>query len=203
MREGEDMTDDITDLISSKIRSILKINRPESRDGERTYHTIQLTDDSRDLWSQFAAVCRDKVQNGFFPNCEAFGEKLAGHAIRLAGTVHFLKYDFPHEHRIDATSMEAGIALAEFFAKHAVIAYGENSQLGIKYALKILKWMDCHRRTQFTERQALRGVGHCKIIDIRAGLEVLEQHGYVGRYFNAKTTYCIVNPQYRFNDSSL
>ncbi len=143
-------------------------------------------------------VIRKKISAGYFQDFEAFGEKLAGHAVRLAGALHLLKYDVPHDHEIDAATIDGGIALAEFFAKHASVAFDKSHLQGIVYAKKILNWLDHHRKDQFTEREADRGVGHCKIVDIRAGMDVLEKNGFIGRYWTTKRTYCIVNPKYKF-----
>ena len=135
-----------------------------------------------------------RIRAGHFDDFEAFGEKLAGYSVRLAGALHLLNNNIPHEHKIDATTMEAGIGLAEFFAQHAIIAFDKSHLQGIKYAKKILRWMERHRMAQFTERDAQRGVGHCEIKDIRHGLDVLEKHGYIGLYLTQKRTYCIANP---------
>lgn len=197
-----DVSDELVKIYSDKIHSLFSIQRPAGREGERTFHTLELTNEARKLWQNYAAYIGQKITDGFFKDFESFGEKLAGHAVRLAGALHLLKYDVPHEHKIDATTMNAGVALAEYFATHATVAFDKSHLQGIQYAKKILNWVDHHRKAQFTEREAHRGVGHCKIEDIRAGMFLLEQHGFIGRYWTQKRIYCIVNPNYTFNYSS-
>ena len=65
----------------------------------------------------------DHLRNGWFERYTAFGNKLVGHAVRLAGAVHFLKVVDPQIHTIDGESMKSGIALAEFFRVHAAAAF--------------------------------------------------------------------------------
>ena len=189
-----DVSDELVKIYSDKINSLFNIQRPKGQEGERTFHVLELTDEARQSWRGYAARIAERVSAGLFKDFEAFGEKLAGHAVRLAGALHLLKYDVPHDHQIDAATMNAGVALAEYFANHAIVAFDKRHLQGIKFAKKILNWMDRHRKAQFTEREIHRGVGHCEIVDIRAGLNVLERHGYIGCYPTVKRTYCLVNP---------
>jgi hypothetical protein len=184
------------------MRSLLNIQRPEGQDGERTLHVLELTDDARKLWRDYASHVVAGIHAGRFSDFEAFGEKLAGHAVRLAGAAHLLKHEVPHEHMIDAETMDAGIALAEFFAEHAVAAYDKSRLQGLKYAKKILNWVDRHRKPVFTARQVHRGVGHCKSVEITAGLDLLEQHGIIGRYVTTKQTFCVVSSNYGYDSKN-
>lgn len=197
-----DVSDELVEMYSAKIRSLLDIQRPEGQDGERPLHVLELTDDARKLWRDYASHVVAGIHAGRFTDFEAFGEKLAGHAVRLAGAVHLLKHEVPHEHMIDAETMDAGIALAEFFAEHAVAAYDKSRLQGLKYAKKILNWVDRHRKPVFTARQVHRGVGHCKSVDITAGLDLLEQHGIIGRYVTTKQTFCVVSSNYGYDSKN-
>jgi len=189
-----EVSDELVKKYSDKIHSLFSIQRPTGIKGERTYYDLELTGDARKVWQDYANWIANKISAGAFKDFEAFGEKLAGHAVRLAGALHLLKFDVPHDHQIDAATMNAGVNLAEYFANHAYAAFDKDRLQGVKYAKKILKWISLHKETQFTERDAQRGVGHCTIADIRAGMDVLEKHGYIGRYVTKQTTHCIVNP---------
>ena len=193
-----EVSDELLKLYANKIRSLYSIQRPKGKKGERTFHKLELTDEARMVWRDYANHIAVRISEGVFKDFEAFGEKLAGHAVRLAGAFHLLKYDVPYNHQIDATTMNAGVALAEYFAKHAIVAFDKSHLQGIKYAKKILKWMDRHRKAHFTEREAHRGVGHCEIVDIRAGMELLEKNGFIGCRCAVKSTHCIVNPNYNY-----
>lgn len=187
-----DVSDELVKIYSDKIHSLLSIQRPTGQEGERTFYVLKLTDEARKSWQYYANGIADRIHDGYFYDFDAFGEKLAGHAVRLAGALHLLKYDVPHEHEIDATTMEAGIALADFFDNHVRIAFDKRRLLTLKYAKKILNWMVRQRDDEFTERQAQRGVGHCEIEDIRPALIMLEDHGHIGLYGK----HCIKNPYY-------
>ncbi len=62
-------------------------------------------------------------------------------AVRLAGAVHFMQHDNPWEKHIDSSAMNAGIAIADFFAAHAKSVFDKERLESIRYARKILKKM--------------------------------------------------------------
>lgn len=198
-----DVSDEILKKYSDKIRSLLSIKRPKGKENERTFLVLELTDNARKLRQEYATLNASRISAGIFKDFEAFGEKLAGHAVRLAGALHLLNHEVPHEHKIDYLTMNGGIALAEYFAQHAISAFDTSRLQSITYAKKILKWIDHHKKAKFTEREADRGVGHCKIADIRAGLDMLEKNGFIGRFLTKSGTCCIVNPRYLFNSIML
>ena len=194
-----DVSDELLTKYSKKFRSLFSIQRPTGQKGERTVHVIKLIPEARKSWQEYATRIARRISAGYFQDCEAFGEKLAGHAVRLAGALHLLKYDVPHEHQIDAATMDGGIALAEFFAKHASVAFDKSYLQGIKHAKKILKWIDKHGIAQFNARDAQHGINRCTIVDIRAGLDVLERNGFIGCIYTTKSIHCVVNPNYKYN----
>lgn len=198
-----DVSPEMVKMYSDKIHSLISIQRPAGQKGERTSHVLKLTNEARTLWQNYTSQIAERIASGVFKDFESFGEKLAGHAVRLASALHLLKYDVPHDHEIDAATMGGGIAFAEYFAKHASVAFGKSSLQRLEYAKKILQWIDLHGKTEFTGRDAQRGVGHCNIEVINAGMDALVQHGYIGCYRTRNKTYCIVNPKYRFSRSYL
>lgn len=122
------------------------------------------------------------MNDGKFKNYESFASKLAGHAVRLAGAVHFLQHEKPWEKPIDASAMRAGIALAEFYAEHAMFAFDNKQNDSVVYAKKILKWVKRHSKSIFEPREAQRGVGHCKINQIEAGIDLLLKNNYLAQH---------------------
>ncbi len=161
----------------------------------REIETLKMTDGARQEYFNFSHRVGIQTHDGKFKDCEAFADKLAGHAVRLSGAVHFLKHDTPWEEPIDSSAMRAGIALAEFYAEHAKFAFDKKQNDSVVYARKILKWVKRHRKATFGQREAQRGVGHCKINQIEAGIDLLLKNSYLAQHLNykGKLVY-IVNP---------
>ena len=180
-----------------KIRSLLEIARPEAFGDERTWHTLGLSPDAQALLQTFEQEVNWGVHQGKFANFESFGEKLVGHAVRLAGTVHLWEHDAPQEHLLGSTAMNAGIALARFYVQHAMAAFDLERLQGIKFAHKILKWLRKEPRPFFTKRDAQRALGRCKASEVQAGLDELERCGILGQYMTAThSLQCVTNPRF-------
>jgi hypothetical protein len=178
-----------------QIRALLRIERPAGAD--RTFHILGLSRDAKAQLDRFDRDIRQQIDSGLFEHYQAFGNKLAGHATRLAGAVHLMNHTAPHDHVIEADTMECGIALAEFFRQHAAAAFNPEARDGLVFAHKIWKWMLRERKEFFTERDALRGAcSHSTIVQVRAGIDELERHNYLRRHIRSrgKSSVCIVHP---------
>ena len=191
---GADIPTALIDKYEQKIRSLLSIRRPDGDDEERTFHMIELSAEAKDRIAKYGHQIRQQSNAGAFDAFPAFGSKLAGHAVRLAGAIHLATHAAPQNHPIEIKTMEAGIALAEFFRIHAEAAYTPEARDGIQYGWKIYNWMKREHRLTFTERDAQRGIGRCKIHEVRAGIDMLERHNYLRRYVNGNSTTCVVHP---------
>jgi hypothetical protein len=175
--------DDLMAWFRGHIRALLAIKRPAGHDGERTFHTLILTPDAKAEFDAYSRDINTQIAAGGFDHYRAFGSKLAGHAIRLAGAAHLLKHEVPHGHPIDRDSMICGMALADFFRQHAAVAFDPTARRGIVLARKILSWIQRERRIEFKDREAQRGAysGRGKVEEVRAGLDVLERHNLIRR----------------------
>jgi hypothetical protein len=179
----------------SHVRSLLEIERPQGDVDERTFHTLTLTPEAKAEFDLFSQEVGRQMAAGMFEGYQAFGSKLAGHAVRLAGAMHLLKHGSPHHHEIDRDSMISGIALAEFFRQHAKVAFDPCARNGVLYAQKILAWIQRSRPAQFTEREAHRhACSRANIDQVRAGLDELERHNFIWRYVTGKSPICVVHP---------
>lgn len=177
------------------VRALLEIKRPRGQDGERTFHTLTLTPEAKTEFELFDQEVGRQRAAGMFEGYQAFGSKLAGHAIRLAGAMHLLKHASPQAHAIDRDSMVGGIALAEFFRQHAKVAFDPSARNGVLYAQKILAWIQRSRPAQFTEREACRfACSRANMDQVRAGLDELERHNFICRYVTGKSPICVVHP---------
>lgn len=163
-------------------------------------YCLRLSSDAEVLRWQFVNEINQQLEIGIFRDFEAFGRKLAGHAVRLAGAIHLWEHNDPTEMEISDKTMQAAIELARFYKVHAAHMFCSEISKGHKYAKVALKWIDRLQKYQFTENEIRRGTGE-KIDNIRAGLAFLERHHYLRRHTRRKTTHCIIHPRYNFTHS--
>lgn len=196
-----DISDEIVEKYSNKIKSLFSIKRPTGQSGERTFHVIELTNEAQAAWREYTTSIIQNINTGYYRDCESFGEKLAGHAVRLAGAIHLLKHDIPHNHKIDHNTMHSGIQLADYFSAHAMAVFDENSRINFDLAKKILAWVNRSNEWYFTTRNLNRHLGHHKMVNIQPSIDILQQYGYITCHSINKSKYCIVNPKYILNNS--
>jgi hypothetical protein len=188
---------DVTALYEDKIRSLLNITRPEGQKGVRTWHTIELSPEARAVLLPFEQEVNWRIHEGHFANFESFGEKLIGHAIRLAGIVHLWQHRQPHAHSIGAKAMQAGIELARFYSQHAMAVFDLERLQAIKFANRILKWLKREPKPIFSKREAQRALGRCHAPEVQAGINELERCGILGQYMTHNhSLHCILNPNF-------
>lgn len=187
---------ELTELYETKINWIFKYCWASNANGNnRTIEILNMTDNAYAAYVKYSDMVNLQSDEGRFKHCKAFANKLAGHAVRLAGAIHFLKHDTPWEEPIDSSAMMAGIELAEFYAEHAIFAFDKRQNDSVVYARKILKWVKRQHKTTFGQREAQRGVGHCKINQIEAGIDLLLKNNYLAQHLNYKgNVVYIVNP---------
>lgn len=188
---------ELMSMYKNKIKSILDYCWEESREGiSREIEILQMTAAAQQEYSNFFHKVNSQTHEGRFEHCKAFASKLAGHAVRLAGAVHFLEHDKPWEKPIGSSAMRAGIALAEFYAEHAIFAFDKKQNDAFVYAKKIIDWIKNRHVTDFNPRVAQQGIAHgCKINQIEEGIYLLVKHNYLASYQNYKGKMIyIVNP---------
>lgn len=161
----------------------------------REIKNLKMTDGAYKEYILYRQRVEIDKYNGKYSDCEAVASKLHGQSIRLSAAINFLKSDCPWEKPIDSSSMRSGIALANFYAEHAMFAFDKKQNDSVVYARKILKWVKRRRKATFEQREAQRGVGHCKINQIEAGIDLLLRNSYLAQYLNYKGKMIyIVNP---------
>lgn len=191
------ISNDVTALYEGKIRSLLNIARPQGEKGVRTWHTIPLSPEARAALLPFEQEVSWRIHKGHFANFDSFGEKLIGHAARLAGIAHLWEHQQPHTQPIGANAMQAGIELARFYSQHAMAAFDLERLQALKYAHKVLDWIKREPKPVFTKRDAQRSIGRCQATDIQAGIDELERCGILGQYMTpTHSLQCIVNPNF-------
>jgi hypothetical protein len=176
------------------IRGLLRIRLPDPDGTGRVLHILDLNPAAKVEADRYRMLIEQQLRDGWFEQYAAFGSKLVGHAVRLAGAVHLLKVDDPQKHMVDGETMACGVALAEFFRAHAAAAFTPEARDGVAYGPKILKWIRRHRPWKFAERDAQRGVGRINIVQLRAGLDQLERHNYVRSLITSAGRTYVVHP---------
>lgn len=184
------------------IRRMLSIRRPGPvmHENERTFHVLRMSSEARGRIGRYGRDIDSQIRDGRFEKYPAFGAKLAGHGIRLAGAIHLMTHFEPQSTEIDDKTMDAGIAWAEFFRVHAEAAFTPEARDGIAYAQRIYDWMKCHRPQIFCERDAHRGIGSGRhsIAQIRAGIDELDRCNLLRRHFTGKKALFVVHPSAYF-----
>ena len=191
----QDVDSELMAIYEQKINTILEYSWEDRGSGKREIEILQLTDDARQEYLNFSHKVSIQIHEGRFGNCGAFASKLPGHSVRLAGAIHFLEHDRPWDKPIGLTAMRAGIALAEFFAAHAIFAFDKKQNDSFVFFKKILKWVKRYGLADFEPRDAQRHVRDSKINQIEAGIDLLLKHNYLAahRNYQGKWVY-VVNP---------
>jgi replicative DNA helicase len=110
--------------------------------------------------------------------------KLAGHTARLAAVLHAASHwtnGSAATTTIDLETTRRAIAIADYFWKHALIAFGLMGELPVqKRARSILRWLRTRGLEQTTVRDIHRSRGRGTTAEqVRDALRLLEDHGYV------------------------
>ncbi|AIB12896.1 hypothetical protein ABAZ39_13035 [Azospirillum argentinense] len=179
------------------MRALLQIPAPAGTEGERAFHVLDLSYGAYKELDRYTREIDAQLRAGLCERYAAFARKLHGHAARLAANVHLFVHPDPQNHPIAPATMVCGIALAEYFRKHAAVAFVAEARDGVTYAPKILQWMERQRLAHFTEREAHRGIGSSRhtVAQIRAGIDELERHNFLRRYVSlSRSSICVVHP---------
>ena len=169
---------------------------PLTGENARTFHILALSSAANARIRRYGSDIDEQIRNGHFEKFPAFGAKLAGHAVRLAGAIHLMTNFEPQSEEINNQSIQAGIAWAEFFRIHAEAAFTPEARDGIAYAQKIYIWMKRHRPYTFKEREAHRGIGSGRhsAPQVRAGIDELERCNLLRKYITSGKVLCVVHP---------
>ncbi|MFW5500914.1 MULTISPECIES: DUF3987 domain-containing protein [unclassified Maridesulfovibrio] len=183
------------------LRLLMTEFQPQGYEQGKVRHSLKLSSEAEFLRWQFVDEVNQDLEAEVFSGFEAFGRKLAGHAVRIAGAIHLWEQREPTAVEMSEGTMRAGIELARFYKVHASYMFCSETSKGHRFAKIALKWIDKLKKYQFTENEIRRGSGE-RIDDIRSGLALLERHNYLRRHTRRKTTHCVVHPKYNFTGST-
>ncbi len=115
---------------------------------------ISLDEEAYKLYYEFCLYVEKNLKpNGFFKYIKAWGGKLAGAVIRIAGILHVEKYAHrdPRIPKIDAEIMRKAINLGRVLANHALeVLCSLNDDSHIEDAKIILHWIANLKKDRFT-----------------------------------------------------
>ncbi len=150
---------------------------------------LHLSSEASQLLLEFRKRVETELRpDGKFSDHAAWGGKLAGAVVRIAGVLHGIGHPNTVDAGIDAETMQAALAWAPYLEsheRHVAWLAGDNGATTV--AERILGWVERHHLTEFTHNQAynaVRGSRVQKSKDLDAPLALLEELGCI----RAKTT---------------
>jgi len=187
-----------TEWYRNMIRTLLAIPRVDEESRIRPRAILSPACGAERVLAAFRGRLLEGGMAGQFDFCRAFVTRLPDHAIRIAGVLHLMANPGGHDHVIDQRTMENAVVLAEFFLRHAVVAFDPSAHDAVVFSHKILKWICEKHPTKFTQHDVHRalGSGRHKALQVRAGLCELERCNVLRLYETANNrTVCVVHPR--------
>lgn len=168
---------------SAKVKSLLNMPWALDADGKPTSYALKPAPDAYQEWKAFYQdVERELGPGGEFELMADWAGKLHGAVMRLAGLLHLVEHDTPHDHHISLGTMRQAIALAAVLTEHARAAFAlMGADPDIECAKHILAWLVDRRIESFQAREAFQQVKgrYPKMEAVKAGLSVLEERNYI------------------------
>ncbi len=152
-------------------------------EGNDRPHYFKLTQKALNLRYEFESDVEVELgPGGRFEHMTDWAGKLTGQATRLAGLIHCTKHERPHEHPIDAETMESALYLAAVLTEHVKAALDlMNETPGMDCARTIWCWLERESMKEFTQRETLEKVkGRFRTAkEVEGGLEILKDYGLI------------------------
>lgn len=157
--------------------------KPDTKN-ELSPRVLELSAQAKREWINFAnSVEVELVVNGRYESIKGLANKLAEHAARLAAMLTIARQPFANE--VDILEMEAGIALARYYADEALRAFNEGMvDKQILVAERLLSWLQSTWRQEYIAlpdvyQRSLNVVNSkAKAITL---VTMLEDHGWLVR----------------------
>lgn len=144
--------------------------------------TLVLSDAAASEWKAFYnAVEKDSGSGGRYERIRGLASKLGEHAIRLAAVLTL--FDDMNATNVPLEKMQAGIALAQYYAQEALrIAGIAEVDAKVIAANKLLDWVNSSYKGDLITyhhvyKNGCAGFGDAKVT--KAAFETLEEHGYL------------------------
>ncbi|NJL31590.1 MAG: DUF3987 domain-containing protein [Phycisphaerales bacterium] len=121
----KDIPEKVTIAWKNHIREILQLEHDKDDDGEPRPQLVRFTPDATARYGEFYNQMSDRWADATNDDIQAAIAKLRGGAARLALVIHMSRACFGEvdPDMVDITSLESGIALAEYFHAQALEVY--------------------------------------------------------------------------------
>ena len=143
---------------------------------------LHLTDDAMRAWTAFYnAVEVEQAPGRELEGARAFASKTAEHALRIAGVLAM--YDSAEAGRIDATAMEGGIRVANYYlTEHVRLTRSSQADKQHGQLRALMEWMQ--EQGSLVQQATIlqkspRSIGHRKKDQLMPLLDELAERGYI------------------------
>jgi hypothetical protein len=164
------------------VRTISALPRPVKPEDIATLHLDRA---ALNVWAAFHdEIERELGEGGRLHHVRAWGAKHAGRVARIAGLLHLVTTPAgdPSAVPISVKTIEDAVTIGHWLVGHALAAYELISDPpDVALARRLRRWIIRHGHRAFTVRDAHRAHPKVKPDDLRNGLRVLEDRGYIRR----------------------
>ncbi|NDV27585.1 DUF3987 domain-containing protein [Desulfovibrio sp. JC010] len=147
-------------LYSQLVQRLMAIPIKTEEANRKSFYCIGLTPAAEDMYHDYHEKVEEALkEGGRLETVRDWASKLTGQLVRLAGILHCIATENPHENPILGETMEAACLLADVLGEHALAAHGlaeENKDF--KCAHKILDRIKKDKICEFSERQMLEKI---------------------------------------------
>lgn len=120
--------------------------------------TVKMTDAATEVYYEFAEQVETSLRLtgrlGQQRLTREWGSKLHGVAARIAGVLHAVRNGLVD--LVDEETMRDAVAIARYYAAHAVVALTERDDEGASHSRMLLSWLAERKLTAFTRREIAR-----------------------------------------------
>ena len=183
------VSDSIKLAYETRILTLLSIES-NTQDGRQVPYIVRLSNLAYQSWKSFQRRIEAMMAPGNRLSDEAlvsWGGKLAGYVASVAALIQIGEQVGirPDEKLIEVGAMDRAIAFGEVLVEHAIAFHDLADQCpGLSKARQLLKWLQGQeRKSEVTVREIQQSLKHRSSFpragDVREGLEVLRENGWV------------------------
>jgi len=163
---------------------------------------LKLTPEAFNIWRDFQSNIEIQLRpNNRLANCQGWGGKICGFALRIAGLLHIAEYGI-ERYIISEACMNNAIAMAELLTEHAIAAFGfMGIDQSTEDAKEILEWIITRRQSSFTQSELMLAMRNRKLGKserLAKALQILRERNLISEPVKLPTrkptTVCYVHP---------
>lgn len=169
------------------IRALLDWPEATEPAGEAAVHELRLRDKAMAVFDEFFRTIESALADGAaLAEATDWGGKAPGAAARVAGVFHAIEHAGaqPERHFISEQTMQRACAFVSVSMAHTLAVFGlMAADDATAKAQRLLQWIQRRGYAAFSARDAYQGLKGAaafqRTADVEAGLDVLEERGYV------------------------